>query len=365
MQARTGTEPERGLKAGDPVAFLQTCPAIFRQPRFSTAKINAVVDALAEHGIDARRAVAGSGIDVSRLHDPTYQTSSAAFVIVANNALTLCNAPDLAISVGRRLRVSSYGIYGYALLCADTLRNAFTMAVRYHQIANGVMEIGWREDGARASWEFPARLSYLLQYTKGRLYWFLIALQYVVHVTIIKDVMGTACAPVSASFAQAETQELHALAAFLGCPVAFSAPVNSLDYETHWLDHAPQLANPLTAAQTSAYCARLVEEIESNPGVARRVYQELTRAPGVFPDLETIAERLCMTTRTLRRKLEAEDTSYRALLAGVRKALAIDYLRTTALTDDDIAVVLGFSDVVSFRHAFKRWTGQTATSFRN
>ena len=71
-----------------------------------------------------------------------------------------------------------------------------------------------------------------------------------------------------------------------------------------------------------------------------------------------------MTSRTLRRKLEAEGASYSELLAGVRKALALDYLRTTTLSIDDIALTLDFSDAVSFRHAFKRWTGKTPNEVR-
>ena len=70
-----------------------------------------------------------------------------------------------------------------------------------------------------------------------------------------------------------------------------------------------------------------------------------------------------ITSRTLRRKLEAEGTSYSELLASVR-ALAIDYLSTTTLSTEDIASTLGFSDAVGFRHAFKRWTGMTPSDVR-
>jgi AraC-like DNA-binding protein len=71
-----------------------------------------------------------------------------------------------------------------------------------------------------------------------------------------------------------------------------------------------------------------------------------------------------MTSRTLRRKLEAEGTSYSILLAKVRQALAEDYLKTTLLSTEDIAAALGFSDTASFRHAVKRWTGLTPVNFR-
>ena len=106
-------------------------------------------------------------------------------------------------------------------------------------------------------------------------------------------------------------------------------------------------------------------EFRWEAGITRRVYQELTRTPGRFPEIDAIAESLCMTSRTLRRKLEAEGTSYSDLLTSVRKALAIDYLTTTLLSTEDVALTLGFSDAVSFRHAFMRWTGLTPNEYRS
>ncbi|AIO37298.1 helix-turn-helix domain protein [Burkholderia cenocepacia] len=46
------------------------------------------------------------------------------------------------------------------------------------------------------------------------------------------------------------------------------------------------------------------------------------------------------------------------------QSLAIDYPGTTTLRTEDIALTLGFSDTVGFRHAFKRWTGMTPSDAR-
>jgi AraC-like DNA-binding protein len=91
----------------------------------------------------------------------------------------------------------------------------------------------------------------------------------------------------------------------------------------------------------------------------------MTRTPGRFPDMEAVANTLCTTSRNLRRKLDAEGTSYQALLDGVRQSLARDYLNDPFLGVIDIAAALGFSDVPAFRHAFKRWTGITPAEFRH
>ena len=45
--------------------------------------------------------------------------------------------------------------------------------------------------------------------------------------------------------------------------------------------------------------------------------------------------------------------------------LAIEYLRKTRMTNDEIASRLGYSDAANFRHAFRRWTFRQPSDFRN
>jgi AraC-like DNA-binding protein len=56
--------------------------------------------------------------------------------------------------------------------------------------------------------------------------------------------------------------------------------------------------------------------------------------------------------------------SYRALLDEARHAHAVEYVICTEMRSERIAGLLGFSDVRSFRRAFKRWTGNTPAGYR-
>jgi transcriptional regulator GlxA family with amidase domain len=114
----------------------------------------------------------------------------------------------------------------------------------------------------------------------------------------------------------------------------------------------------------SESCERLVQEIAWQAGLTRRVYEEITQTPGRFPGIEHVASSLCMTSRTLSRRLAAEGMTYSDLLARVRHALALDYLRTTRLSIEEIAAALGFSDANSFRQAFRRWSGKSPADYR-
>ena len=78
-----------------------------------------------------------------------------------------------------------------------------------------------------------------------------------------------------------------------------------------------------------------------------------------------MAAQLSVHPRTLRRKLEAEQITYRRIIAEVRMKLAIEYLRNTEMTNEEIAARLDYSDAANFRHAFARWTRKSPSGFRN
>ncbi|SVD29225.1 uncharacterized protein METZ01_LOCUS382079, partial [marine metagenome] len=71
-----------------------------------------------------------------------------------------------------------------------------------------------------------------------------------------------------------------------------------------------------------------------------------------------------ISKRTLARRLQTENTSFRELKDELQVSLAIDYLRDTGLSVEAVAVLLNYHDSSSFRRAFKRWTAMTPQQFR-
>ena len=85
---------------------------------------------------------------------------------------------------------------------------------------------------------------------------------------------------------------------------------------------------------------------------------------GDFVDISQVAARLHISERTLRRRLDNESTSFRAILDEIRDLLARDYLTKTQLSISDIAYFLDYAETVSFRRAFARWNGLTPSEYR-
>ena len=88
---------------------------------------------------------------------------------------------------------------------------------------------------------------------------------------------------------------------------------------------------------------------------------DLEHGPASLGD---IANRLAVSERTLRRRLRALGTSYNKILQNVRSSTAQEWLRDSNLTMELIAWRLGYTETANFRHAFKRWTGQSPQAFR-
>jgi AraC-like DNA-binding protein len=83
-----------------------------------------------------------------------------------------------------------------------------------------------------------------------------------------------------------------------------------------------------------------------------------------MPSLESLAERLHMTPRTLRRRLAERGTTYRRLVEEVRRDLACALLHDPELPIQTVAVRLGYEDPASFTTAFRRWVGSSPAQYR-
>ena len=103
---------------------------------------------------------------------------------------------------------------------------------------------------------------------------------------------------------------------------------------------------------------------DTTPGLIRALQAlvfDLEHGPASLGD---IANRLALSERTLRRRLRVLGTSYNKILQDVRSLTAKEWLRDSNLTMESIAWRLGYTETANFRHAFKRWTGQSPQAFR-
>ncbi|ERO59914.1 AraC family transcriptional regulator [Pseudomonas piscis] len=112
--------------------------------------------------------------------------------------------------------------------------------------------------------------------------------------------------------------------------------------------------------------ANILVKYRDPQSLASRIKQQLRQLPGEqWPEAESLAQSLCISASTLRRRLAEEGQSYQALKDGVRKELAIVWLAEPQISFAEIAERLGFADTSSFYKAFRKWSGSNPGHYRS
>lgn len=105
--------------------------------------------------------------------------------------------------------------------------------------------------------------------------------------------------------------------------------------------------------------------LDSSAKMSERVRAMLLEGlPAGEHSIEVVAKRLAVSRRTLQRQLSEESTNFTDILNTTRQQLAQHYLSRPAVSQAEIAFLLGFQDANSFIRAFKEWTGITPGTYR-
>lgn len=333
----------------------------FEHRIYPAHKVAALVGVLVEKGVLAADALAGSGLGEGRLNAAATRVSYKQMLAVFRNALRLTPDPALALLAGQRMHVTAYGMYGYALLSSPTHADSVDFAVRHHRVMGPVADMLLQPSEAEVVFSYRP---VLVPDPADALYRFVTEFQFASHLTLTTDLYG-------ASFRFSRVQLSYPAPAHAAmyrkifkCPVHFRQPADELRFSKRWLAEPMPYADPITNSMAREMCEKSLAEVNQAEGVAADIRRILIEQPGRFPSIEAMADELKLNPRTLRRKLDAQETSYRQILAEVRMRLAIGYLRETGMTNEEIASRLGYSDAANFRHAFARWTGKNPSDFR-
>lgn len=129
------------------------------------------------------------------------------------------------------------------------------------------------------------------------------------------------------------------------------------------------LATPLATADVSAaklataQCEQEAQRQRHLNTVALQVRAALAKVAAP-PPLSSVAKELHMSARSLKRKLQAENSSYQSLVDQHREGLARQWLKDSPLSVSDIAEQLGYTTTANFSRAFRRWTGLSPSDMR-
>jgi AraC-like DNA-binding protein len=315
-----------------------------------------------ERGVLTADVLAGTAIEPADLNKPDTTVSAVDEIMAVRRLLArLPGDVGIGVDVGSRSTLTHLGLFGFAVMSCGTLRELFSIAMRYFALTTMHIHLTLFETADDCVIELDA--SHLPADVQG----FFIERDIA---GIITTTMSFAL-PVAAKYAEEVSAEV-AIDEELLRPLLELVPVHDVSFgRAHNRLHFPRAmfdeplpqADRHTLEMCMAQCDVLMQRNEQRRGITALVRTKLFRDSGVFPALADVAAELDVHPRTLRRRLAEEGTSFRALLNEARSTVAVDLLRNVGLTVQEVSTRLGYTEVSTFSHAFKRWYGLPPSAY--
>ena len=266
----------------------------------------------------------------------------------------------LGFHLARSFDLREIGLIYYVIASSERLAEALLNAKRYCSIVNEGFRILMRQDDRKLS----ITLDYVnieRQSDRHQIEFWLVTM-----VRICRKVTDTRLAPRHLRIRHRRNEMPAEFKNFFGCDVEFGADRDEIVL--------PASVASLPIVGRDNYLNDLLRQY-AEAALANRPKERATlrsAVEGVLPQLlphakgstSNVAKQLGVSTRTLSRKLQEEGVAFTTILDETRAALAKSYLAERELPVSQIAWLLGYSEVSSFTHAFKRWTGRTPQQFR-
>lgn len=283
------------------------------------------------------------------LADDDARISPAQFCVAWSEATRITQDPQLALTLASALPRGSFGLVEYVCRSAATLRIALLQWVRYLNLLDDAVTVALAIDEDHAylrverESEAPAPAAH-------ELCWALVA----------KHARELSTLPFRITRVDfTHPGDVAPYRAWFDAPVVFDAELTQLVMPRAALDAALVSSDPTLLAILTRAADELLAKAPTDPQMTaqvKRVLHELLRNDE--GQVDVVAKRLGLTSRSLQRRLKDEGTTFNALREGVRQELARRYL-DDGLAIAEISFLLGFSEPSAFFRAFKRWTGTT------
>ena len=266
----------------------------------------------------------------------------------------------LGFHLARSFDLREVGLVYYVIASSERFADALPNAKRYCTIMNEGIRLQIRHDDRTIS----IALDYIdiaRQSDRHQMEFWLVTM-----VRICRQVADTRLALRHLRIRHWRDETPSEFKSFFGCDVEFGADSDEIVL--------PASAASLPIVGRDNYLNDLLRQYAETalagrpkePAAVRSAVEEVL--PQLLPhakaNISNVAKQLAMSTRTLSRKLCKEGVAFSTILDETRASLAKSYLAERDLPVAEIAWLLGYREVSSFTHAFKRWTGMTPQQFR-
>ncbi|MBP1685880.1 MAG: putative AraC family transcriptional regulator [Deltaproteobacteria bacterium] len=323
----------------------------------SVSAVVPLLDFLENAGCDVNAILDRSTIPRAAREDPRMRVPTRKFEALWQIAVEVTGDPAVALRVATTAKPNTFGVISLLALASESRRNAFELTRRLTPLLWEDFECDLQGDG---------EVAFIRCSTGGSRQASRLTTEYMVGLTVaMSRVFGTAhCDPLEARFCYPPPPHADEYERILRLPVRFDAGESGVLFPVAMMDCLNPSADAALRQLLERYAADQLAHIPTNAAIVQRVRACIRSVlPLGTVTADTVASRLHMSERTLRRRLQEEATSYQALVDDVRAELARHYLAHEKRGIDEVGFLLGFSDQSAFTKAFRRWTGRTPADF--
>lgn len=286
----------------------------------------------------------GSRIPISHWH------------MMFERAIAYTNDVDLPLKVAEQIQPKHLGMLGFAIMSSRNLSDVISILLRYEQLIDDVnsTHLVDKGDSFELHW-LPLIDPSLPTFMQLALVcWVVMSRQ----ITSRHDITFDA----HFSFNPPAQQEIYQR--IFGGKVYFNAPITKLIARKSMLDLPITLSDPATNRLLMTQVEKNLQSL-TQPDLLQqlRAYITANLASNQVSITDT-ASALDIYPRALQYQLSAYGLNYSSFLEKIRQEQAEHFLRTTDLSLNEIAFLLGYSEQSPFQKAFRRWTGESPGSFR-
>lgn len=313
-------------------------------------------------GLNVDALLAKTNLTLANIQQQNARITVLQQAFIVENLMNLSTDKGIAIDIGLRSNLTKVGFIGYGLMSCATLRDAIELGHRFLPIQAPFFKVEFAivNDMAVVTVREVLPLLNLRHFVIEN---FLIEVSEIFRSLLITSTQPDKFNQLELYFDYPEPDYFAPYKERLP-KLHFAQSANQFRFPAKLLDNRIHSANP-------AMTELVVKQGESELARLGLIENWLDRMQALlvcqnerYPDLPSIATKLNMSERTLKRKLAEQGLSFSTLLDDVRQRDACILLADAGLTVQDIAIRLGYQDRANFSRAFRRWTGLTPTEYR-
>lgn len=267
--------------------------------------------------------------------------------------------PCFGFVAGEQVQPAVLHGLGFAWLASDTLRDALTRLVRYSRLISTAANMHLQDTDSSLDLVLlpPKGVKVVASaFQDAGMSGFL---------RMCRLTAGDEIDPVQVSLKQPRPACALKLQTYFRAPIIYEAENNILSFSKQRVDATLTHANPELARINDQAVVDYLARFDRDSLTMQVRSRIIERLHDGTPNQQTIAHSLNVSLRSLQRKLNKEETNFKALLESTRRELALLYIRETHRSLGEITYLLGFSEPSNFTRAFKRWTGVSPIEYRD